>query len=210
MSEIKKEKFDKEKVGRFVELEGVINWAQIHPHQRNFVGYQGKSLEDVEGEYSADIVLIKKDGTINSELVNRAKEAYLDVKTDKDGNPVIKARREHSRVRKVDGERIVKGPPKVYYSAKPGDGCLTPLPETIMIGNGSYGNVSVFAKIYTSEEVKRKKARAILQGIQLTDLKIYVDSGSQGKSGFRPVEGTATPSPDTTTEKPIIDDELPF
>ena len=75
-----KEKLDKDKVGSLIQLQGRLTWVRLHPAQRNFTGYEGKSLDDQEGEYSITVVLVNQDGSVNEKLVKQCKEVYLNVK----------------------------------------------------------------------------------------------------------------------------------
>ena len=111
-----------------------------------------------------------------------------------------------------EGQRITKGPPPTFYSATPGDGCLTPLPESILVGNNSYGYVNIFAKIYTPESMKKKKATARLLGVQVTSLDEY-------KVRFIPVRLDSpplrvrqhrSPTSEGDTSSNPLDDEIPF
>lgn len=209
-----KEKLDKDKVGSLIQLQGRLTWARLHPAQRNFTGYEGKSLDDQEGEYSITVVLVNQDGSVNEKLVKQCKEVYLNVK-EKDGLPYIEAKRPHSMLVKSgeqEGQRITKGPPPTFYSATPGDGCLTPLPESILVGNNSYGYVNIFAKIYTPESMKKKKATARLLGVQVTSLDEYKSKIHTGKAGFSSIEGETAqkPTSEGSTSSNPLDDELPF
>lgn len=187
--------------GYFVELENVqIEWAKVHPHQREYKGYGKTTYEEQDGLYSCDLI-------IENETQREALEkGFITTKRDKrDPNrEFVKLKRYQQKVLK-DGTVKVNGPPALYYSAEPGDGGLTPLPETIEVGNGSRGNVKIFAKIY-NDEGARPLVTPQLLGIQITKLIPYkpkrgfVDAAGN-KSMFKPTEDAEVLEVDFTEDE---------
>ena len=187
----------------YVTFENVeLEWAKVHPNQREMQSYDGTPYLEEDGIYKVDVLLESPVDQL------KAREAHLALKPHKTrlGVYVISPKRENQR-KTFEGEFVHLGPPQLLYSATEGDMCMTPLPESIQIGNGSRGNVSVWAKIYTKEGLP-KKATPKLQGIQVTDLKAFRPKGghvdtSGNKTFFAPVEGVGVAN---TTE--FVNDEV--
>lgn len=188
--------------GTYINLEGVeIAWAKVHENQREFEAYTGsrfhKTYEEEDGMYSCDILLS------DPVDVERVTETGLEVKphAERPGVFVLKAKRKNQI--KVQGEYKKIGPPELLYSAVEGDGAMTPLPESIQIGNGSIANVSLFARDFGGV-----KPSCDLRGIQVTKLVPYIPQGANvnakgERSMFRPSEkavATKLPSEGATED----------
>jgi len=180
------------------ELQGEFHWAQLTEEQRQMSNtYQGNTTDysDFGGFYKMTLVLednqVSKGGFVKDPTTGKETIIECKVKKDKHGNDMyngrwcVELRKKHIYKNKegVVLDFLPQGAPKVV------DWDLNPLPEGILIGNGSKGSVIVS----TSSSPTYKDTR--LEGVQVVELVPFsksagqVATGSAKSLGFKPKEG---------------------
>lgn len=179
---------------KFVNIEGVAEWAKIFKSNRDLEGYRG-AWKDTDGRTSINIILEPTE-------FEKLKEAgSLKKGKNVDGGINVKLDRKWDTGRDWDG-----GEPEIYRA----DGSRWDLDEDGYIGNGSKVRLQVSVAYLPDQDTYS----TVLEKVKVLDLIPYQKkddfSSDESGGGSSPAPKSTKPTPHHNYHNDDLEDEIPF